>query len=498
MAEIPKPEPSGLPGLDTILRGGFPKGMSYLVHGGPGTGKTTLGLQFLMEGLRRGQRVMYVSLLQNREELSTIAASHGWTLDGIEMLELPREVREAATDAQTLFSAVDVELQEVTRLVLEGVKKHNPDRLLFDSLTELAVLVENEYQLRRHLFRIERELTKNDCTTLYTINQMGSVDLIPIQTVLHGDLEMMVDRGHFSPNRRRLEVTKMRGVSFLEGAHDLRIRTGGVEIYPRLEVLHKATGGDLDQISSGNEALDAMFGGGLEEGTACLALGTTGAGKSTLATVYAIAAAERQVRSAIFCFDERRQTFIHRAEGLEMNLQEHLDSGMIELHQLNVGNIPPGEFSQRIRHSVEEEGVRIVVIDSLTGYMHAMGNQASLLPQLHDLLSFLAGKGVLTFLILATHGAPGRDMDVDFNASYIADTVVFLRHFEAMGKMRRCISVIKKRHSPHENYIREIMPGPGGLQVGPPLSQFRNVLSGTPEFIGDVDELLESDGDHAF
>lgn len=487
---------TGVLGLDHILRGGLPQSMVYLIHGGPGTGKTTLSFQFLLEGVRQGERVLYASLLQTRSELKMIAGSHGWSLEGINLLDLPDNIRRAATDEQTLFSPGEVELHEVTDTMIEAIHKHRPQRLVFDSITELAVLVDSRYQLRRQLLKLKQQLSDTDCTTLFTVNDTEAVDLPSIQTAVHGVAEIGIHRPHYGPPRRWLEVTKMRGMPFLAGRHDLRLKTGGIEVFPRLEVKQNHPPTQWSLVSSGNAELDTLFGGGLEGGTACLITGTTGAGKSVLASLYVQAAAERGDRSIIFCFDERKRTFIRRSEGLGLDIVGQIERGLVDLRQIDVGAATPGEFTEQIRYAVDEQKAKVVVIDSVSGYLHAMTEQRQLILQLHELLSYLGEAGVLTILIMPRHGfggETGRELDVD--TSYIADTVVMMRHFEAMGEVRRCVSVLKKRHGKHEPTIREFTIGDGGVQVGPPLVDFRGVLSGTPEYVGDHHRLFQQQED---
>ncbi|MFP4350834.1 MAG: ATPase domain-containing protein [Desulfococcaceae bacterium] len=481
----------GVDGLDHILFGGLQKNMVYLVHGGPGTGKTTLGFHFLREGVRQGERVLYASLLQTRSELETILISHDWSLEGIDLLELPENIRRTSMEEQTLFNTADIELHEVHTTIVEAIEKHKPQRLVFDSITELGILVDSPYQLRRQMLKLKQQVNRLGCTTLFTASESNSVDLESLQTVVHGVIELGIQRPNYGEPRRWLDPTKMRGMDFLGGRHDFRILTGGIEVYPRIEVSHVERQAKWRTISSGNPELDALFGGGLEEGTACLFNGTTGAGKSTLAGMYADAAAKRGDRSVIFCFDERRQTFLRRASGLGMGIEGHIEQGLIDLRQVNVGELTPGEFAFQVRHAAEEKDLKIVVIDSLSGYFNAMPEQRQLMVQLHELLSYLNGAGVLTLLVVATHGFADH-AEVDIDASYIADTVVMMRNFEAGGMIRRCISVLKKRYGDHEKTIREIRIDKNGVRVGEPLRHFRNVLSGYPEFVGDTQSLMNS------
>lgn len=481
---------TGIDGLDRILGGGLPKHRAYLIHGGFGTGKTTLGLQFLREGVRRGERVLFVSLLQNRHELEDVFRSHGWSAEGMEVLNLPKELQVEESEDQTLFNPADIDLGEATERIRRAIAERRPERLVVDSISELAVLVQDPWRLRRHILALKQQIADADCTALLTINEMEVEETASLKTLTHGVIRLTAQTPAYGRPARRVEVSKLRATPFAGGFHDFAIRSGGLEVFPRLAPAEEAeTDGGWSRIASGNEALDALLGGGLEAGTACMLTGTTGTGKTTLATAYVKAAADRGEKAAVFCFDERRSTFIHRAANLGLDLREHLDSGRLQLHEVNVGEFSAGQLTEIIRRLVDEKGVRIVVIDSISGYLNAMPGQRELMTQLHELLSHLGHREVLTFLIVSMHGLAGRGGAVD--ASYLADTVVMMRHFEAAGEMRRCISVIKKRHGPHESTIREISSGPGGLVVGPPLQEFAGVLTGSPTYHGQRRELLD-------
>jgi circadian clock protein KaiC len=482
---------TGVQGLDHILRGGFLPGFVYLVHGAPGSGKTTFSFQFLREGVGMGERVMYVSLLQTRAELETILASYGWSLDGISLLELPEEVRDASVDGQTLFNSADVELQELSDAMMAAIQKYRPQRLVFDSISEMAVLIDNPYQLRRQMLKLKHLLGSFDCTTLFTVNDNDPLELASIQTLVHGVIELGIDRPQFGPPRRWLEAPKMRGMTYLAGRHSFSLEGDGLNVYPRLEIPEHSERTEWDIISSGNTGLDTLFGGGLEEGTACLFMGTSGSGKSTLATLYVEAAAKRGEHSVIFCFDERKHTFLRRAAGLDMKLPEYIAAGLVDPREVNVGDITPGQFGHEIRRSVIEQNAKVVVIDSISGYLNAVSDRGQLLVQLHEILSYLSEAGVLTLLIVASHGFQPRATE-ELDTSYMSDTLVLLRNFEAEGTVRRCISVIKKRHGEHERTIREVMIDNDGVKIGPPLKQFQGVLTGNPIFVGTREKLMDT------
>jgi len=486
---LPDRAGTGIEGLDMILKGGLPKKRIHLVFGSPGTGKTTLGIQFLLEGVRGGERVLYITLLQTRAELNDTLNSHGWTLDGVEVLELPETIEQTSAGDQTLFRTADLQLSEVTQKILEVIDQHKPGRMVLDSISELSVLVESTYQLRWQLLKIKGKLDQLNCTTLFIAGDVGERELTSLQTIVTGAVGLEVKSPAYGSCRRRLEVVKMRGMDYLGGYHDYRIRTGGLEVFPRIQLAGVSSQRQWTVVASGVRELDSLLGDGLEQGTSCLVTGTSGAGKSVFCTLYVEAAAERGERSAIFCFDEGRETFLRRAEGLGLAILRYVEQGLVELRQVDVGTLSPGQLSEQIRRAVEHRQARIVVIDSLSGYLNAMPEDRLLINQLHELVSYLSAAGVLTLLVEAESFVKGP-ASPEINASYLADTIVLIRHFEAFGSVRRCISVLKKRHGKHESIIREVEIGPGGLQVGLPLTEFSGVLSGSPSYHGPVEKLM--------
>jgi len=490
MTDAPPKVSTGIPGLDEILRGGLRPSRTYLLHGDSGTGKTTMAIHFLREGDRLGERTLYVSLLQSRVEMDDILASHEWDIGALNVKELPREVRLAASEGQSFFSPADVELTEVSDAVIRLIEEFQPQRFVLDSVSELATLVDSTHQLRRQLVRIKDAATELGATMLLTANEPHLERIPALHTIVHGVIQLVRDVPIFGEPTRRLQVTKLRGVAFREGMHDFRIRTGGVDVFPRLTDDRDVRASRFTQIASGNEALDALLGGGLESGTASLITGTTGAGKSTLIGLYASAAAARGERSTVFCFNERKQAFLQRAKGLGMSLGEHVRSGLVDLREISVGETSPGRLADSVRRVVEEDNARIVAIDSVTGYLHAFPGERELTVQLHELITYLTGRDVLALLVAGMHGL-ASSVATKIDASYMADTVVLMRHFEAIGSVRQCISVLKKRHGFHERSIRELSFGSGGIVVGPPLHEFSNVLSGAPTFLGAPDRLLD-------
>ncbi len=492
----PRPRVStGITGLDQILEGGLLPGRTCLISGAAGTGKTTLALEFLREGLRRGERCLYLTLLQSEDDVSDVAASHGWTLEGLHAGHLPEQTWNEEGE-QTLFSAFEVELNEITTAIGEFLERHRPQRLVLDSVGELGLLMENPHQLRRALLRLKLEIDRQGCTALVTAADSMVESALALETLFHGVVRLECEPALYGRTRRRLEVVKQRGAPYLEGRHDMRIRTGGLEVYPRLEPRpDRAHDGDLpgrDAVSSGVPALDRLTGGGLELGTSCLVAGTSGAGKSTIASLYAEAIASRGGRAAVYCFDEGRETFLRRAAGLGLGLAEHVVEGRVELRDMAVGEVAAGEFVHDVRTAVREHQVQVVIIDSVTGYLHAMSGAQEVILQLHELVSYLASAGVLTLMIVTEHGMLSDRSEID--ASYLADSVLVLRHFEAHGAMHRCIAMLKRRDGPHERTIRQLRTGPEGVDVGPPLRDFRGVFTGAPVYHGEKENVMDSEG----
>ncbi len=486
--------PTGVEGLDNILGGGLPAGCFYLVQGDPGSGKTTLALQFLFEGLSRGESVFYITLSETRAELERVARSHGWTLDKVPLLELSAIEALLTPDAQTtVFHPSELELNSVAQLVIDEARKIQPARVVFDSLSEFRLMGDTQLRYRRQLLSLKQAFAALGSTVLLLDDKMDNArwGADPhILSLTHGVIEMEQLAPDYGRARRRIRVQKMRGVSFREGYHDYAIEKGGIRTFPRLVPAEHHVAFTREAVSSGVPALDALLGGGLDRGTTTLILGQAGTGKSTMALQYAATLAAQGERSQLFAFDETRGIVLARADALGLRLSEHVESGLITLQQVDPAELSPGEFACRIARAVEG-GCRLVVIDTLNGYLNAMPGESYMNNQLHELSAYLNQQGVVTIFVLAQHGlVAAAEAPVDL--SYLADTVISARYFEAAGHVRKAVSVIKKRSGPHETAIRELALVPHvGMRIGEPLTDFQGVLTGLPSFRGDLSQMIE-------
>lgn len=481
---------TGISGLDTILGGGFSKGRVLLLEGDPGTGKTTIGLQFLLEGRKRGEKVMLISFIEMEEEIHDIARSHGWSMEGVYVPNLFQDVIDSASTVQTLFPPSDIELGEVAGSVIEAIEQYRPDRVVIDSISQLSMLTNSWYQARGPLLKIKEMVHQIGCTALFTSGSMGKHER-ELETIVHGAISLETIIPPYGQVCRELIIKKMRGKKFSTGYHNYRIQTGGVEIFTWPDAPHSSIETQWDTLSSGIQELDDLLGGGLEKGTASLFTGSTGAGKSTLASLYVQAAAKRGENSVIFCFDERKDTFLRRSASLGLEISSLISHGLIDLHQVNVGELSPGEFTQVVRDTVVEKKATVVLIDSLSGYMSAMPGENMLMTQLHELLSYLSALGVLTIMIVTRYGS-ADSFNYQLDASYIADSIILLRHFEAFGNIHRCIAVLKKRHGNHEKTIREFKIAAGGCEVGQPLEGFSGIFTNNPIYTGKPERLFKN------
>jgi circadian clock protein KaiC len=474
---------TGNPGLDDILGGGLTANRLYLVEGDPGTGKTTLGLQFLLAGVAAGEAGVYVSLSETRDELEAVAQSHGWSLAGITVSELAQSEAALTADAEsTLFHPSELELGETTRTVLRDVERVKPRRVVIDSLSELRLLAANPLRYRRQILALKQFFVGRHCTVVLLDDRTSTVSDLQLQSIAHGVLSLERRSPEYGVMQRRLQVLKMRGKPFRAGYHDYTIVRGGLRVFPRLVAAEHHDPYPSGSMKSGLPGLDELLGGGLDRGTSTLLVGPAGSGKSSLAAQYAAAAAARGERAAFFLFDEGRATFMARAAALGLDVVAPLEAGLMTITQIDPGAISPGEFVQLVRQAVEA-GARIIVIDSLNGFLNATPEARFLAIQLHELLMYLGQCGALTILVMAQHGLIGA-MDTPADASYLADTIVLLRFFEAQGRVRQAISVLKKRSGNHERTIREIELRTGGIRIGEPLAAFQGVLTGVPRYLG--------------
>jgi circadian clock protein KaiC len=484
---------SGIEGLDDILGGGLPPRCFYLIQGDPGSGKTTLALQFLLEGLRRGEKVFYITLSETKEELLQVAQSHNWSLDGIPLLELSAIEALLRPEAQTtVFHPSEMELSKVTNLLLEETRKVNPARVVFDSLSEFRLIAETPLRYRRHLLNLKQEFARYGSTVLLLddkMNQSG-VGVDPhVLSLTHGVVEMEQLSPDYGTARRRLRVTKMRGVKFREGYHDYTIVTGGLRIFPRLVAAEHRLDFKREPVASGVKEFDELLGGGLDRGTTNLLIGPAGSGKSTIAIKYAAQMAATNERSMIFAFDETLGILISRAEALGFPLKRLIKKGLVNTRQIDPAEISPGEFASLVRESVDS-GCKLVAIDSLNGYLNAMPGEKYLNNQLHELTAYLNQNGVVTILVMAQHGMVAA-LESPVDLSYLCDTVINLRYFESAGEVKQSMAVIKKRSGNHERTIREFMLETGiGIRIGKPLREFHGILSGAPVFDGAAEKIM--------
>jgi circadian clock protein KaiC len=480
---------TGIPGLDDVLDGGLPAHRLYLIQGDPGAGKTTLAMQFLLEGVRQGEAGLYATLSETEEELRDIADSHGWRLDGLAVCDLHGTLRQRGDSQYTLFHPSEVELAETTRSLLGAVDRVQPARLVLDSLSEMRLLARDALRYRRQILSIKQHLAGRGCTVLLLDYQAETGRDLQLQSLAHG----LVTLEHLAPEyggqRRRLRVQKLRGVGFREGYHDFSIARGGLVVCPRLVAAGDGHGQELEEVGSGVPELDALLGGGIARGTSTMLLGPSGVGKTTIASQYVFAGAGRGERAAVYLFDEMPPVWLERCRGMGMDFAPLIGEGLVDLRYVGPAELSPGELASLVRGEVGR-GARLVVIDSLNGYQAAMLADRHLGLHLRELLTFLAAHGVLTLLVMTQHGVIGSFVESPIELTYLADNVILMRYFEAFGEIRQAISAVKKRTGSHERSIRELRLGPHGPRVGRTLTEFQGVLSGQLTYLGGKEPLL--------
>ena len=479
---------TGIPGLDEILNGGLPEHRLYVIEGTAGSGKTTLAFQFLLEGKARGEEVLFVSFSESEEELRMVADSHGWNLDGTLTMYVPNFAAESSDPDRdyTIFEPGEVELNEMVKSLHEVIERVNPRRAVFDSVSEMRLLARDPLRYRRQIIGLKNFFAKRDCTVVFTDESMPDKDP-QLLSIAHGVISLEQNLRDYGTSQRRLRIQKLRGSVIREGFHDVVIRHGGLQVFPTLIAAMHPADFKREKYESGIKGLDSLVDGGLARGSSTLIAGPAGAGKSSIATAYAVNAAKHNERSAFFIFDESKSTLIARAAGFGLKLGELAESGIVSITQVDPAQLSPGEFSHLVRQAVEKDGASLVVIDTLNGYLQSMPDERFLLLHIHELLTYLNQQGVVTLLITAQYGLVGS-LESPIDASYLADAMIALRYFEGSGRVRQAISMVKNRHGAHERTIRElILSSKDGIVVGEPITQFEGVLSGQLRYRGDSD-----------
>jgi circadian clock protein KaiC len=476
---------TGCAGLDNILNGGFPAGRIYLIEGDPGAGKTTLALQFMREGVNRGERALYITLSESRADLSHAAQSHGHSIDSIEIVELlPNEGDLLPEQQYTVFHPAEVELNDRMQRIVNEVQRVRPDRLVIDALSELRMLAKDPLRYRRQILSLKDFMADQKCTVLLLDDRSSRDPDLQLHSVVHGVVSMDRVPRDYGKTRRQIEIVKLRGTAYREGFHDYSIVTGGVLVYPRLVAADSRSDMPPEAVSSGIAELDALTGGGLDRGTSTLLIGPAGCGKTSIAVQWTATAASRGETCAMFTFEEAPHTLLTRAAGLGIDIRPHLATGKITIQRVDPAEMSPGELVASVQRHVENENARMVVLDSLNGYLQSMPGEQFLAVHLHELLAYLSNRGVLTLMVLAQAGTLGWPLQSAVDVSYLADNILLLRYFENKGHVCQAISTIKRRSGSHEHTIRELKLGPDRIHIGRPLQEFQGVLTGTPTFLG--------------
>lgn len=486
---MPVPVPTGITGLDQVLKGGVPTNSLLLIEGQPGTGKTTMALQFLLRGAGDGKTCLLASNAETPEQVAEVAASHGWSLDGIHVMEWaePAAGENGADSEYTLFPEAEVEIGETLRHLFAEVERLRPDLLVIDTISALRVLAPSPGHYRRQLRRIRDFLASHACTTMILDDALESEKEARNQTIADGIIELRQVEFQYGADRRRLRVRKMRRATYIGGAHDFTIETGGLVVYPRLVAQEYGESAAVAPLTSGIAELDALTGGGLTRGSSTLIMGPAGSGKSTVATLYAMNAANQGDRSSIVLFDESEQSHNARSSGLGLDVVAAVESGKLDLIDLDPAQLSAGQIAHLLVRRVEEEGVGLVVIDTLNGYLQSAMEEPTVLLHLRELISYLGRRRVVTLMTLTQHGILGPEMATPIDLSFLADNVFLLRYFEARGRIRQALSVVKKRSGPHERSIRELRMKPGSVSVSEPLQEFTGLLTGTPQYSGSLE-----------
>jgi circadian clock protein KaiC len=486
---------TGIAGLDAVLGGGLPQGNMYLVEGDSGAGKTTLGLQFLLDGQRRGEPTLWITLSETQRQLRQTASSHGWSLDGVDVCTpIALQPIRRPEDTYSFFSPADVELDEIREAIIAATDRVRPLRVVFDPFSDIRHLAREVLRYRRQILMLRDFFSERNCTVLLMQElTRGTLGDLQAEALVHGYLTLHQEAPEYGGQRRRLRVHKMRGMSFRDGFHDFSIHTGGLEVYPRLIAAEHTETHPEETTQTGIAQLDALLGGGIDRGSSVLIMGPAGVGKSTLALHCALAAVGRGEPAALFIFDETLRAFRARAERLGVALAAHLENGSLTIRQVDSAELSAGQFTDIVTRAVEA-GARMVVIDSLSGYTNTMPEERFLAVHLHELLTTLSHRNVTTVLTLSQHGLLGEHVAAPIDVSYLADTVLLLRYFEAFGHVRRAISAVKKRRGAHEVSVREMrIAAEEGITIGEPLTSFQGVLSGRPEFTGNYAQLAAED-----
>lgn len=471
---------TGIEGLDRVLAGGLTPNRLYLVEGEPGTGKTTTGLQFLREGVDNGESVVYITLAETGEELGAVAASHGWTLDGIHLHEvLPKEDMLREDQQYTMFHPSEVEMANTARLILSAIETHKPSRVVIDSLSELQLLADSPLRYRRQVLALKQFFAKRRCTVMLLDDRTAASADLQVRSIAHAVIQFDLSVKDYGADRRRLRVIKYRGRHAISGMHDYNIARGGIMVYPRLVASDSRELRENKQIQSGLAHLDQMLGGGIEQGTSTLVVGPPGTGKSSLAAQFVSAHIKQGGKAAMFLFEESSSNLLNRADGLNMNLRSAMQKGNLTIQQIDPAELSPGQFTRAVCEA-QAKGAGVVVIDSLNGYMNAVPDERFLTTHLHELLTYLGQRGVVTILVGVQQGMLGGNMSSAMDASYLADNVLMLRYFEDGGEVRQALSVFKKRGSVHERTIRRFSMSEEGINVGEPLRGYRGILTGVP------------------